>query len=114
MKLFLIMAITAAIATAANAAAITGQLWAVDNSVASDATPANVPTTAPDVTFQVDSPLNFTNPGSVTDFLVSGGAFNINGTAAELSSPISPSLIEFMGTVTVTTANNSQSPTTTG
>jgi len=82
-------------------APVTGRLWAVSNAVASDATPANVPGTAPDVTFDVNAPLNFTVPGTVNQFLLSGGALNIVGSAAALSSAISPSLIEFTGLVSV-------------
>lgn len=86
----------------ASAAPITGQLWKVPDAIAQDAIPANIPATAPDVTFDVNSPLNFTVPGTVNQFLLSGGAFNISGSASVLASPISPSLIEFMGLVTVT------------
>jgi hypothetical protein len=87
----------------AQAAPITGQLWKVPDAVAQNAVLANIPATAPDVTFDVNAPLNFTVAGTVNQFLVSGGAFNINGLASVLSSPISPSLIEFTGLVTVTT-----------
>jgi hypothetical protein len=75
------------------AAPITGQLWAVSNSVAQDATLSNVPASAP---------LNFNSPGSVNAFLTSGGAFNISGSTADLNRAISPALIEFTGLVTVT------------
>src|SRR6266498_3552988 len=66
------------------AAPITGLLWAVSNAVASDAIPANVPATAPDVTFDVNAPLNFNNGSTVANFLNSGGAFNIVGSASAL------------------------------
>jgi hypothetical protein len=89
-----------------HAAPITGLLFNVPDAVAMNATVANVPSTAPNVIFEVNSPLNFTVAGSVSAFLASGGAFNIVGSAADLSRPLSngvlSSLIEFMGSVTVT------------
>ena len=38
---------------------ITGDLWRVPDGTAANAIPANVPATAPDVTFDVNSPLSF-------------------------------------------------------
>lgn len=92
----------------AQANVITGDLWRVPDAVASNAIPANVPGTTPDVTFDVNSPLNFTTPGSVLTFLNSGGAFNIventPGTlASTLSDGITGTIISFSGFVTVTT-----------
>ncbi len=59
----------------------------------------------PDVVFEVDSPLNFTNPATVNAFLTSGGAFNITGSAAALSRPMSDgaigTLLRFSGMVSV-------------
>ncbi len=106
-----IMVLTSAVffhATNAQASPISGRLWAVPDAIAQNAVPANVPGTAPNVTFDVDAPLNFDSPGSVQSFLTSGGAFNIVAqTAADLSRPISngvvSTLIEFTGFVTVTT-----------
>jgi len=96
---------------AAQANVISGELWNVTNSVASNAVPANVPGTIADVTFDVNSPLNFTTAGSVQTFLNSGGAFNIvENTSGALALPISPSIITFTGFVTVT---NGQSFTVT-
>src|SRR5262249_49153685 len=86
-----------------HASPINGSLWQVSNAIASDAILANVPATAPDVTFQVNAPLNFNNGTTVNAFLTSGGAFNITGAAGALSRAISPSLIEFVGEVSVTT-----------
>ncbi len=83
-------------------APITGSLWVVSDATAQNAVFSNIPLTAPDVTFDVNSPLNFTTAGSRTTFLNSGGAFNIVGSPGVLASSISPSLIEFTGMVTVT------------
>jgi hypothetical protein len=96
------MVILALVAGIAQATPITGQLWKVADATAQNAILANIPNTAPDVTFDVNAPLNFTVAGTVNQFLVSGGAFNIVGSAGVLSSLISPSLIEFTGLVTVT------------
>lgn len=92
----------------ADANVITGSLWHVPDVIAQNAIPANVPTTTPDVVFDVNSPLNFTTPGSVQTFLASGGAFNIvENTAGTLASTLSDgsvsSFIQFLGFVTVTT-----------
>jgi hypothetical protein len=86
---------------------ISGDLWHVSDAVAQNAIPANVPGTTPDVEFDVNSPLNFTPPGSVQTFLNSGGAFNIventPGTlASTLSNGVISSIISFTGFVTVT------------
>lgn len=103
MKLLGLLGLSTLLVGSAYGASITGQLWAVSDSVAQNATLANVPTTAPSVTFQVNSPLNFTVAGTVDQWLLSGGATNITGSSADLSRPISPSLLEFKGIVTVTT-----------
>ena len=69
---------------------ITGDLWHVPDAVARNAIPANVPGTTPDVTFDVNSPLNFTTPGTVQTFLNSGGAFNlVENTPGTLASILS-------------------------
>lgn len=89
--------------SAARANVISGSLWKVADAVAQNAVPANVPASAPDVTFDVNSPLNFNNGGTVAQFLGSGSAFNIvENTAGTLASAISASIIEFTGLVTVT------------
>ena len=86
---------------------VSGELWKVPDAVAGNAVPANVPVTPPDVTFDVNSPLNFTLAGSVQTFLTSGGAFNIvENTAGTLASSISngvtSTIITFEGNVSVT------------
>jgi hypothetical protein len=84
---------------------ISGRLWVVTDAIAHDASPANVPTTTPDVTFDVNAPLNFvTTFSSVQQWLTSGGAFNIvENTSGTLSKLIGDpgSLVEFTGFVTV-------------
>lgn len=85
---------------------VTGSLWAVSNAVAQNAIPGNVPASAPDVTFQVNTPLNFNSPGTVAQFLAAGSAFNIVGLPAQLSRPMgdgtTSTLMQFLGQVTVT------------
>ena len=93
--------------TLAQSNVITGDLWKVPDAVARNAIPGNVPATAPDVTFDVNSPLNFTTPGTVATFLSSGGAFNLientSGTLASvLSNGVSSTIITFSGFVSVT------------
>lgn len=88
----------------ANAASITGSLWAVPDLVAQNAILANVPGTPADVTFQVNAPLTFLTAGvsTVNAWLLSGGAFNIVGTPTALNKQFSPSLVQFTGQVSVT------------
>lgn len=97
----------------AQATPITGSLWAVVEAVAQNAIPANVPLTPPDVTFDVNAPLDF-NPlhiGSqtVNEWLLSGSAFNIIGISMDalnrrMEEPGSMgTIVQFLGLVTVTT-----------
>lgn len=108
--LFTFLMIAAVGARTVDASPITGQLWRVPDATAQNAIPANIPGTPPDVTFDVNSPLNFTVAGTVNQFLLSGGATNITGSAVVLNGAISPVLIQFLGLVTVT---NGQSFTVT-
>lgn len=87
---------------AAQASTITGALWQVSDGIAQNAILANIPATPPDVTFSVNAFLNFDNGGTVIAFLNSGGAFNILGSSSALNRSISPSIVQFTGTVTVT------------
>jgi hypothetical protein len=82
--------------------------WLVPEAIAENAIPANVPASAPDVAFDVNSPLNFVSDGQYTiwEFLASGGAFNVvENTAGVLSSAMDNfqmgTLIEFQGMVSV-------------
>lgn len=102
--------VTALVLTAfgtAQAIPITGKLWEVPELVAQNAVPANIPGTAPDVTFDVNAPLNFNaTAATVAAWLASGGAFNIVGSPAALSrlmdNSVSGTLVEFLGMVSVT------------
>src|SRR5512132_2498643 len=73
---------------AVRANVITGQLWHVPEATTLNAVPANVPATTPDVTFDVNSPLNFSGSNvSVSTWLASSAAFNITeNTAGTLAS----------------------------
>ncbi len=87
---------------------ISGQLWHVPEATSQNAIPANVPGTAPDVTFDVFSPMNFNATGAtVQTWLNSSSAFNIVGSAGALSSLMDNgtlgTIVRFVGFVTVTT-----------
>jgi hypothetical protein len=105
-----VVAFIALLATNSTLAAnvVSGQLWHVPDAIAQNATPANLPGRTADVTFDVNSPLNFNSPNSVQSFLTSGAAFNIiENTSGTLASAISngttSTLINFTGTVSVST-----------
>ncbi len=96
----------------AQATPITGSLWAVPEAIAQNAIPANVPLIAPDVTFAVNAPLDFNplhiGPQTVNEWLLSGGAFNINGGMNALNRRmeepgIMGTIVQFLGLVSVTT-----------
>lgn len=95
---------------------ISGNLWHVPELTAQNAIPANVPGTNPDVTFDVNSPLNFFGDTvTVGTWLANGSAFNIlentAGTLASLMDDFTTgTLLEFTGFVTV---SNGQSFTVT-
>ena len=99
----------AALGSAHAANVASGQLWKVSEAVSQNAILANVPLTPADVTFDVNSPFNFSsNVGySVLDFLNSSAAFNIVGAAGTLNSLLDDAnggtLMYFTGTVSVTT-----------
>ena len=88
---------------------ITGHLWHVPEAIAENAIPANVPTTSPDVTFDVISPLNFNSSSGYTigAWLTGGGAYNVvENTPGTLNSImdnyVTGTLIEFVGSVSIT------------
>ena len=99
----------AALGSAHAANVASGQLWKVSEAVSQNAILANVPVTPADVTFDVNSPFNFSsNVGySVLDFLNSSAAFNIVGAAGTLNSLLDDAnggtLMYFTGTVSVST-----------
>jgi hypothetical protein len=92
----------------AQANVITGDLWRVPEAIAQNAIPANVPATAPDVTFDVNAPLNFNASGAtIQAWLNTGGAFNVAentlGTlGALMDNGTFGTLVRFTGFVTVT------------
>jgi hypothetical protein len=92
----------------AQANTITGELWHVPEATSQNAVPANVPVTPPDVTFDVNSPFNFSGTSvTVGTWLGSSGAFNITentaGTLASLMDNFTNgTLVNFTGLVTVT------------
>lgn len=93
----------------AQANVISGSLWRVPEAVAQNAIPANVPVTPADVTFDVNSPMNFFGSGvTIGTWLANGSAFNIaENTAGTLVALMDNgtlgTLVEFKGFVTVTT-----------
>ena len=96
----------------AQANMITGDLWHVSEATSQNAIPANVPVTTPDVTFAVNSPLNFFGTNvTVGTWLGNGSAFNlIENTAGTLASlmddGVQGTLVEFTGFVTVSNGQN--------
>lgn len=92
----------------AQALPISGKLWHVSEAISQNAIPANVPGTTPDVTFDVNSPFNFSGTSvSVGTWLGSSSAFNIvENTAGTLASLMDNgsqgTLVEFTGVVSVT------------
>jgi hypothetical protein len=87
---------------------ISGNLWHVPEAVTFSAIPANVPVTTPDVTFDVNSPMNFFGSGvTVGTWLSNGSAFNIvENTAGTLASlmdnGVVGTMVSFVGFVSVT------------
>jgi PEP-CTERM motif len=108
LMLFLSVAIMVCFGSA-QANVISGNLWHVAEAAAQNAIPSNLPGGTPDVTFDVNSPLDFYSysPISVGNWLATGSAFNIvENTAGTLSSLMDDyttgTLIEFTGFVSVT------------
>ena len=95
----------------AQANVITGDLWRVSEATSQNAIPANVPGTAPDVTFSVNSPLNFNaTSATIGAWLATGGAFDIvENTAGTLTSlmdnGVQGTMLRFDGFVTVATGD---------
>jgi len=112
MKRTLVTSALAIVALAASgiaqANAITGNLWRVSEATSQNAIVANVPGTTPDVTFTVNSPMNFNATGAtIGTWLGSSSAFNIvENTPGTLGSLMDNgslgTLLDFQGFVTVT------------
>ncbi len=94
--------------SSAQANVITGNLWHVPELTSQNAIVANVPGTAPNVTFDVNSPMNFFGTSTtVATWLANGAAFNIlENTAGTLASLMDNgsqgTLLRFTGFVSVT------------
>src|SRR3989442_8713338 len=72
------LALALAFVGTAQANLISGNLYRVSEATSQNAIVANVPATTPDVTFQVNSPLNFSaSSATIGVWLGTGGAFNI-------------------------------------
>ena len=92
---------------------VLGSIWENQPTGAGDATPANVPSTPPNVTFTAPTPLNFCSqegaPGcnnnsalyTIGGFLTSGNATVLTG-SSELGNTLDNTIFNFTGTVTVT------------
>jgi hypothetical protein len=97
----------------AHANTITGSLWHVPEATSQNAILANVPATTPNVTFDVNSPLDFFSGDitTVATWLASSGAFNVaENIAGSLSSLMdnhtTGTLVQFIGSVSVTNGQN--------
>ncbi len=108
-KLFLVTVLAGmACAGLAHANTISGSLFHVPEATSQNAIPANVPGGTPYVTFDVNSPFNFSGTSvTVSAWLASSGAFNIlqntPGTLASLMDNGSVgTLVNFTGNVSVT------------
>jgi len=91
------------VAGSAYANVATGSIWENDSTGAGDATPANVPGTTPDVTFEVTTPIDFSsgNLYTIGEFLSSGAATVLTG-ASELGNTLDNTIFNFSGNVSVT------------
>src|SRR5262249_56369757 len=89
---------------------VSGSLWIVSEATSQNAIPANVPATTPNVTFDVNSPLNFNATGAtISTWLGSGGAFDIvENIANSLTHLMDPALVQFTGSVSVTVGQQFQ------
>jgi hypothetical protein len=108
--MFMAVLVTLVLAYAGVAQAlISGKYWHVPEATSQNASLANLPASAADVTFDVNSPLNFSSyvgGYTVNGFLLSGGAINIvEATAGTLASNLDSagvgSFLYFTGMVSV-------------
>ena len=120
MKKFLLASTVAVFALSGVANAdeiITGSLWENDLTGASDATPSNVPTTPPDVTFSITLfgtntfldlqagvfiPGIGTTPYTIGEFLNYSGGLTVNTGSSELGNTLDNTILNFTGQITVT------------
>jgi len=94
----------------AHANQVSGSLWIVSEATSQNAIPANVSATTPNVTFDVNSPLNFSATGAtISTWLASGGAFDIvENIANSRTHLMDPALVQFTGFVSVTAGQQFQ------
>jgi len=81
-----------------------GSIWENQAAAGANATIANIPVTAPNVTFSVNTPINFSSiVGGYTigGFLASGGATILTG-LGEAGNTLNNTFFEFTGVVSVT------------
>lgn len=100
----LVGACAALLMTAPVHASIIGSIWENQQAAASNATPANVPGSTPDVTFEIaGTDIDFQSGGLYTigEFLSSGGATILTG-AGEAGNTLNNTIFNITGTVTVT------------
>jgi hypothetical protein len=108
LRIGVLSALAVATCGIARADVISGELWHVPEAISQNAILANVPGTPADVTFDVNSPMNFNASNTtVGAWLASGSASNIvettPGTLASLMDNGSQgTLIQFTGSVSVT------------
>jgi hypothetical protein len=83
---------------------VAGSIWEGDPTGANNATIANIPLSAPNITFTTNSPLNFASGGLYTigEFLASGTGSTILTGAGDLGNTMLNTFFYFTGTVTVT------------
>lgn len=100
----MIGACAALLLTAPVRADIIGSIWENQTAASQDATPANVPNTAPDVTFDIPgTDINFQSGPLYTigEFLASGGATITSG-LADAGNTLNNTIFNITGSVTVT------------
>jgi hypothetical protein len=82
-----------------------GSIWENQPVISGNATIANIPNTAANVTFTINSPINMQsgNLDTIGEFLASQpGGFSVQSGAGDLGNTLNNTFFEFQGTVTVT------------
>ena len=99
LQIWILVAGMVASVSTARSQTITGSLW---ENHGVDATPANVPSTAPDVIFSVpNGPLNFDNPNSTIGAWLATGGASITSGAGDAGNTFNNSFIKIVGFVSV-------------
>lgn len=95
----------------ARASTVNGSIWEYGSAQAPNATPGNVPSTTPNVTFTASSPLNMNSNGAsggatyytIGSFLgTNPGGYTVLTGASQLGNSLDNTLFNFTGDVTVT------------